>query len=56
MIMCAHPYGKDRLPRRTPFGYLFDIQYRAMRQSAPLRFSAWTSWESPDPAFWVRRG
>jgi predicted acyl esterase len=27
-----------------------------MRQSAPIRVSAWTSWESPDPAFWVSRG
>jgi hypothetical protein len=27
-----------------------------MRQPRPVRFSAWTTWESPDPAFWVPRG
>lgn len=56
VIMCAHPYGKDQLPRRTPFGYLPPMTYRMMRQPAPVRFSAWTTWEAPDPAFWVPRG
>lgn len=56
VIMSAHPYGKDRLPRRTPFGYLPESRYRIMHQSAPLRISAWTSWEAPDPGFWVPRG
>ncbi|MGH2583573.1 MAG: CocE/NonD family hydrolase, partial [Dehalococcoidia bacterium] len=56
VVMCAHPYGKDRLPRRRRIGYLPELQYRLMRQSAPIRISAWTSWESPDPAFWVPRG
>jgi predicted acyl esterase len=56
VVMCAHPYGKDRLPRRTPLGYLPSFQYRLMNQTAPVRFSAWTSWEAPDPAFWATRG
>lgn len=56
VIMCAHPYGKDHLPRSTPFGYLPQFNYRLMNQTSRVRFSAWTSWEAPDPAFWVRRG
>ncbi|MGH3095632.1 MAG: CocE/NonD family hydrolase [Streptosporangiales bacterium] len=27
-----------------------------MPQSAPVRFSAWATWEAPDPAYWVPRG
>jgi uncharacterized protein len=27
-----------------------------LRQPRPVAFSAWTSWEAPDPAFWVPRG
>jgi predicted acyl esterase len=56
VVMCAHPYGKDNLP--TPFlgGYLPSVQYRVLRQPEPVRFSEWTGWEAPDPAFWVPRG
>jgi predicted acyl esterase len=56
VIICAHPYGKDNLPRRSPFGYLLGLQYRLVRVSGSYRLSAWTSWEAPDPAFWVPRG
>ena len=56
VVLCAHPYGKDNLPRRGPFGYRPPLTYRLMRQPAPVSFSAWTSWEAPDPAFWVPRG
>ena len=56
VIMCAHPYGKDNLPRRGPFGYIPQAQFRLMRQSAPVGSSAWTSWEAPAPAFWAPRG
>jgi predicted acyl esterase len=56
VIMSAQPYGKDALPHKTPLGYLPAAQYRFMRQSAPLSFSAYTSWEAPDPSFWVPRG
>ena len=57
VLLCAHPYGKDDLPvhRPTRRGYRPSLQYHLMR-SAPVTHSAWTSWESPDPAFWVARG
>jgi predicted acyl esterase len=55
VIMCAHPYGKDAFPARTPFGYSPPARYRFMRQVAPVRFSAYTTWEAPDPSFWVTR-
>ena len=56
VLLCAHPYGKDRLPKPGLFGYRVPFQYRVIRQPAPVAFSAWTSWEAPDPAFWVPRG
>src|SRR3984957_8566778 len=56
VIMCAHPYGKDVLPRRSPFGYLPLARYRFIRQPDPITFSAYTSWEAPDPSYWVPRG
>ena len=56
VLLCAHPYGKDRLPGRGFFGYRIPFQYRVIRQPAPVSFSAWTSWEAPDPGFWVPRG
>ena len=56
VIMCAHPYGKDVLPRLSPFGYLPLARYRFIRQPDPITFSAHTSWESPDPSYWVARG
>jgi predicted acyl esterase len=56
VIMCAHPYGKDVLPKRSPFGYLPLARYRFIRQPDPITFSAYTSWEAPDPSYWVPRG
>jgi predicted acyl esterase len=56
VIMCAHPYGKDNLPKRGPFGYRPPPQYHMLRQPESVTFSAWTTWESPDPAYWVPRG
>jgi predicted acyl esterase len=56
VILCAHPYGKDNLPERGPFGYKPPPPYRFLRQPKPLSWSAWTTWESPDPAYWVPRG
>jgi len=57
VLLCAHPYGKDRLPRRTRSGrYRRPFQYHLMLQTAPFTHSAWTSWEAPDPAYWVARG
>ncbi|HTA39745.1 MAG TPA: CocE/NonD family hydrolase [Candidatus Acidoferrales bacterium] len=56
VVMCAHPYGKDVMPRKTMFGYRALLQYRIMRQPSPAHQSAWTNWESPDPAHWTARG
>ncbi len=56
VILSAHPYGKDVLPKKTPFGYLPLAQYRFLRQPAPIRLSAYTGWEAPDPSSWVPRG
>jgi predicted acyl esterase len=56
-ILCAHPYGKDNLPTpRRGGGFKPSIQYRIFRMPEPVSFSAWTSWEAPDPAHWVARG
>lgn len=52
----AHPYGKDGFPQSVLGGYRPWVQYRIMRQPRPVQFSAWTTWEAPDPAFWVLRG
>ncbi len=55
-ILCAHPYGKDALPRRTRRGYRINPQFRVLRQTSPVRISDETSWEAPDPAWWVPHG
>jgi len=55
-LMSAHLYGKDRLPARTRSGRGVDPRYRLFPHPAPVIVSAWTSWEAPDPAFWVPRG
>src|SRR6516162_1792542 len=56
VIMSAHPYGKDVLPKRTPVGYLPLTRYRFIRQPDLVTHSAYTAWEAPDPSFWVPRG
>lgn len=58
VLLCAHPYGKDTLPKRRRFGtgYSVPFQYRALRQTAPVHFSSLTSWEAPDPAWWTAQG
>ena len=61
VLLSAHPYGKDAtLPRpRSPRwggGYSTRFRARGLPQSAPYTHSALTSWEAPDPAFWVPRG
>jgi len=55
-IMSAHPYDKDKIGARTRSGHGVNPQYRVFAQPEPVRISAWTSWEAPDPAFWVPRG
>ncbi|MEM7707489.1 MAG: CocE/NonD family hydrolase [Pseudomonadota bacterium] len=57
-IMCAHPYDNRKISvlGNTPFGGP-PSQYRLIPQAgARPRFSTLTSWESPDPGFWVPAG
>jgi len=56
VLLCAHPYGKDELPKRRRGRWTFSPQYRALRQPSPVSFSALTTWEAPDPAWWVAQG
>jgi predicted acyl esterase len=58
VVMCAHPYDNHLTPslRKTPLGGP-PQQYRLIPQAGgkPL-FSKITSWESPDPNFWIPAG
>jgi uncharacterized protein len=56
VLMSAHPYGKDHLPVRKGRGWRVSGQYRILRQTGPVRFSALTGWEAPDPAWWAAQG
>ena len=56
VLMSAHPYGKDNLPRRRGRGWQVSVQYRVLRQTGPVRFSSLTGWEAPDPAWWTAQG
>ena len=56
VIMCAHLYSKDKFNQKGFFGPRPLAQYRALNQPAPIAFSTWTSWEAPDPAYWVPQG
>jgi uncharacterized protein len=56
VLLSAHPYGKDNLPRRRRLGYRVSFQYRVLRQPSTVRFSSLTGWEAPDPAWWAARG
>lgn len=57
VLMCTHPYGKDDLPRQKRGGrWKASFQYRILRQTGPVRFSSLTTWEAPDPAWWVAQG
>jgi predicted acyl esterase len=55
--MCAHPYDASLTParKRTPLGGA-PQQYRMIPQAGKPKFSTLTSWESPDPNFWVPSG
>jgi len=57
VVMCAHPYNNQLTPAlgKTPFGGP-PLQYRMIPQAGRPRFSTLTSWESPDPHFWVPAG
>lgn len=56
VIMSAHPYGKDQVPKRKCSRWSLNPQFRIMNQPAPVRISDQTSWEAPDPAWWVQQG
>lgn len=57
VVLCAHPYGKDSVPvRRRRGGFKVPMQYRMLSQGRPFSHSSLTSWEAPDPAFWVAHG
>ena len=55
-VLSAHPYGKDALPRRTRRGSRINPQFRILRQTGSIRISDETSWEAPDPGWWVPHG
>lgn len=57
VIMCAHPYDNHLIPAlgKTPMNGP-PQQYRLIPQHGTPAFSTLTSWESPDPNFWVPAG
>ncbi len=57
VIMCAHPYDNRHTASQqgTPLNGP-PQQYRLIPQAGRPRFSTLTSWESPDPNFWVPAG
>ena len=58
VVMCAHPYDNHLTPalKKTPLGGP-PKQYRLIPQVGGIpEFSTLTSWESPDPNFWVPAG
>jgi predicted acyl esterase len=57
VILSAHPYGKDRIPKKKRGGgWSVNKQFRIMNQPAALRISDQTSWEAPDPVWWAQQG
>jgi putative CocE/NonD family hydrolase len=56
VILSAHPYGKDALPRRTVSGYRTNFQFRVMNQPTAFPISSETGWEAPDPVRWTQAG
>jgi predicted acyl esterase len=57
VVMCMHPYDNHITPAlgKTPLKGC-PQQYRLIPQCGKPRFSTQTSWESPDPNFWVANG
>ena len=56
VLLSAHPYGKDAVPKLKRGRWSISPQFRIMNQSAPLRISDQTSWEAPDPVWWAQQG
>jgi predicted acyl esterase len=57
VVMCAHPYDNHLIPAlgKTPLGGP-PQQYRIIPQAGKPEFSELTSWEAPDPNFWIPAG
>lgn len=55
VLLFAQPYGEE-LPADTRSGKGLNRVYRMSATDVFSTHSAWTSWEAPDPAFWVPRG
>ncbi len=57
VVMCVHPYDNHLTPalKKTPL-HGAPQQYRLIPQVGTPVFSKQTSWESPDPNFWVPAG
>ncbi|MCV7075595.1 CocE/NonD family hydrolase [Mycobacterium szulgai] len=56
VLLAAHPYGKDNCPKRRGRRWSLNPQFRIMRQTAPFDISDQTSWEAPDPVWWLAQG
>jgi hypothetical protein len=56
VLLSAHPYGKDAVPKRKRGHWSLNKQFRIMNQPEPLRISDQTSWEAPDPVWWAQQG
>jgi predicted acyl esterase len=56
VILSAHPYGKDKLPKRRGKRWSFSFQFRIMNQPQPYQISSETGWEAPDPVWWTQHG
>ena len=56
VILSAHPYGKDAVPTNKRGEWKLNKQFRIMNQPEPLTISDQTSWEAPDPVWWVQQG
>ncbi|MEM1323703.1 MAG: CocE/NonD family hydrolase [Bacteroidota bacterium] len=58
VVMCAHPYDNHKIPvLKKTLGNGPPQQYRIIPQGGGTpSFSELTSWESPDPNFWVKSG
>jgi predicted acyl esterase len=56
VLLSAHPYGKDSVPKLKRGKWSLNPQFRIMNQPAPLRISDQTSWEAPDPVWWAQQG
>ncbi|MEM8857221.1 MAG: CocE/NonD family hydrolase [Chloroflexota bacterium] len=55
VIMSFTAYGKDRGPDQYP-RYLRSVPMLPEYDMGTIEVSSWTSWEGPDPAFWVPNG